>query len=103
MTELDPIDPTVIGPGLVAVPLGPTVWDDLPDGQHAVAPDGTVYQRRGGLWFRDPWWQGSDGEEVVAICDNPDGWAYDNGWPRAYIEAAEGGLTPIVLPGRSGD
>lgn len=51
---LDPIEPTVIGPGLAAVSLAPTVWDDLPDWQYALTPDGIVWQRRRGLWWPAP-------------------------------------------------
>ena len=95
---LDPIDPTVIGPGLAAIPLAPTVWDDLTDGQHAVTPGGIVWQRRGGLWHMDPWWQREVAEQIIAICAEPDEWAYDNGWPRGYVEDAYGPLTAITLP-----
>ena len=99
-TPIDPIDPTVIGPGLVAIPMAPTVWDDLPDGQHAVTPNGLVFQRRDCLWHMDPWWQGNgDGEEIAAICAKPESWAFDMGWPRKYVEDAHGVLTPITLPG----
>lgn len=96
---LDPIEPTEIGPGLVAIPISPTVWDDLPDGQHAVAPDGSVFQRRKGLWYPIPWWQGSDAAEIIAVCAHPDEWAWCSGWPRHAIEIAHGPLTPITLPG----
>jgi len=95
---LDPIDPTVIGPGLAAIPLAPTVWDDLPDGQWAVTPDGRVFRRRNGLWHLDPWWQGTDGAEIIAVCEYPNQWAYDSGWPRKMVEDAHGVLTPITLP-----
>ena len=99
-TPIDPINPTVIGPGLVAIPMAPTVWDDLPNGQHAVTPNGLVFQRRDGLWHMDPWWQNNGGgEEVIAICAKPDSWDYDGGWPRKYVEDAHGPLTPITLPG----
>lgn len=97
-TPIDPIDPTVIGPGLVAIPLSPTVWDDLPDGQCAVTPNGTVWKRRKGLWHMDPWWQGEDADQIKAICAEPDQWAYDGGWPRKYVEEAHGALDPITLP-----
>lgn len=96
---LDPFDPTVIAPGLAAIPLTPTPWDDLPDGQHAVTPDGTVWQRRNGLWHRHPWWQGSTVEETVAVCADPDEYAYDLGWTRKHVEESVGSLTPITLPG----
>lgn len=95
---LDPFDPTEIAPGVVAIPLTPTPWDDAEDGQHAVTPDGTVWQRRAGLWHQDPWWQQSDAEEIKAICADPDEWAYGNGWTRKHIEDAYGPLTPITLP-----
>lgn len=95
---LDPIEPTEIAPGVIAIPLAPTVWDDLPDGQHAVTPDGTVWQRRGGLWFMDPWWQREDAAQIIAICAEPDEWAYSNGWPRKTVEEGYGALTPVVLP-----
>lgn len=96
--DLDPIDPTPITPGLVAIPLSPTVWDDLLDGQHAVTPDGWVWQRREGLWVGDPWWQEVDAAEIIAICAEPNEWAYDMGWPRAHVEDTHGSLTPITLP-----
>lgn len=96
--NLDPIDPTPIGPGLTAIPLTATPWDELEDGQYAVTPDGTVFVRRDDLWHLSPWWQGSDGAEIVAICENPDEWAYDLGWTRKHIEDARGPLTPITLP-----
>ena len=99
---LDPIEPTLIGPGLVATPLTPTVWDDMPDGQHAVTPNGIVFQRRKGLWFMDPWWQREDAEQIIAVCAEPDEWAYNNGWPRKNIEDAHGPLTPITLPPSGG-
>ena len=45
MTDIDPIEPTKIAPGLTAIPLTPTVWDDLPDGQVAVTSNsGLVWQ-----------------------------------------------------------
>lgn len=100
---LDPIEPTQIGPGLAAIPLIPTPWDDLPDGQHAVTEDGTVWQRRKGLWWRDPWWQGSDAEQIVAVCANPDEWAYSNGWTRKQVEDSQGPLMPITLPREADD
>lgn len=96
--NLDPIEPTQIGPGLVAIPLEPTPWDDLEDGQYAVTPNGTVWLRRKGLWFREPWYQGSDAEEIIAVCADPDEWAYNNGWTRKHVEDATGPLTPITLP-----
>src|ERR1044072_6802921 len=96
--ELDPIEPTVIGPGLVAVPMTPTVWDDLPDGQHVLTPDGRVWRRRGGLWYLDPWWQGEDAEQIKAICENPDKWAFNLSWTRAQVEDAYGPMEPIMLP-----
>lgn len=96
--DLDPIDPTPIGPGLTAVPLAPTPWDDCEDGQHAVTGDGTVFVRRRGLWHFAAWWQGTDGAEIIAICLNPGEWAYDTGWPRKMVEDAKGPLTPISLP-----
>lgn len=99
--EIDPVDPTVVAPGVVAIPLSPSVWDDLKDGQHALTANGSVWLRRGGLWHPDPWWQGMDGEEIKAVCVDPDDWAYDNGWPRKYVEDAHGPLAPITLP--SGD
>lgn len=74
--NLDPIEPTRIAPNLTAIPLGPTVWDDLPDGQHAVTPDGTVWQRRNGLWHMDPWYQREDADQIIAVCAEPDAWAY---------------------------
>lgn len=96
---LDPIEPTAIGPGLTAIPLTPSVWDDAEDGQHAVTPNGLVFQRRDGLWHMDPWWQNNgDGEQIAAICADPDEWAYDSGWPRKYVEDAHGPLTPVALP-----
>lgn len=98
-TPLDPIEPTVIGPGLAAIPLTPTVWDDAEDGQHAVTSDGIVFQRRKGLWHMDPWWQNNgDGAEIVAVCENPDDWAYGLGWPRKMVEDTHGPLAPITLP-----
>jgi hypothetical protein len=95
---LDPIDPTAISPGLAAVPLAPSVWDDLPDGQHALTDNAVVWVRRNGLWHRDPWWQGEDADQIKAVCADPDEWAYDLGWPRKYVEDAHGPLTPITLP-----
>ena len=95
---LDPIDPTEIAPGVVVVPQTPSPWDDAEDGQHAVTPDGLVYERRDGLWHLDPWWQTEDHDQIVAICADPDEWAYDNGWPRKYVEDTHGPLTPITLP-----
>jgi hypothetical protein len=95
---LDPIDATQIAPGLVAIPLGPTPWDDLNDGQHAITPDGVVWQRREGLWHRDPWWQGNDAAETCEVCSDPGDWAYDLGWSRKHIEDSVGPLTPITLP-----
>lgn len=98
--NLDPIEPTPIGPGLTAIPMSPTVWDDLPDGQHAVTPNGIVFRRRNGLWHMDPWWQNNgDGEQIAEICADPDEWAFDSGWPRKVVEDAHGALTPITLPG----
>ena len=97
--NLDPIEPTTIGPGLAAIPLTPTVWDDAEDWQHAVTSNGMVWQRRRGLWWPSPWWQGSDAEEIKAVCANPDDWAYSNGWPRKMVEDAHGPLEPITLPG----
>jgi hypothetical protein len=99
VTALDPLDPTSIMPDLTVVPLTPTPWDDLPDGQHAVTPDGAVWQRRAGLWHRDPWWQGSDAEEIIAVCTEPDEYAFDLGWTRKHVEETVGPLTPIRLPG----
>lgn len=96
---LDPIDPTAIGPGLTAIPLGATPWDELGDGQHAVVRDGTVWVRRAGMWHRDPWWQRRDADEIVAVCADPDGWAYDMGWTRKHIEDTYGPMTPVALPG----
>lgn len=99
---LDPFDPTVIAPGLIAIPLEPTPWDDLPDGQHAVTPDGIVWGRRDGLWHRDPWWQGTDADSVdefIEICADPNAWAYDLGHPRKNVEESHGPLTPVALPG----
>jgi hypothetical protein len=98
---LDPIEPTQIAPNVTAIPLAPTVWDDLPDGQHAVTPDGTVWQRRDGLWFADPWWQREDAEQVIAVCAAPDEWAYGLGWTRKHVEDTSGPLTPIALPDAS--
>ena len=95
---LDPIEPTVIGPGLAAIPLIPTPWDDAEDGQCAVTHDGTVWQRRKGLWHMNPWWQGTPAEEIIAICAKPDHWAYDLDWTRKQVEDAKGLLTPIVPP-----
>lgn len=95
---LDSIEPTVIGPGVAAIPLTPTVWDDAEDGQHAVTVDGTVWERRRGMWWRHPWWQGLDAEEIIATCADPDDWAYSLGWPRKNVEDAHGPLTPITLP-----
>lgn len=97
--SIDPIEPTEIAPGLVAIPMSPTVWDDLEDGQHAVTANGIVFQRRDGLWHMNPWWQDDgDGAEIAAICADPDEWAYDMGWPRKQVEDAHGPLTPITLP-----
>jgi hypothetical protein len=95
---LDPIEATAIGPGLAAISLAPTVWDDLPDGQHALTPDGVVWQRRRGLWWPSPWWQLEDAEQIKATCADPDSWAYASGWPRKMIEDAHGPLEPITLP-----
>lgn len=95
---VDPIEPTQIAPNALVIPLAPTVWDDLPDGQHAVTPDGTVWQRRGGLWYAYPWWQREDAAQIIAVCADPGEWAYDNGWPRKMVEDACGTLTPIALP-----
>lgn len=100
--NLDPIESTAIGPGLAAIPLGATVWDDAEDGQHAVTPDGIVFQCRKGLWHMDPWWQNNgDGAEIAAICADPDEWAFDSGWPRKMVEDAHGPLTYITLPKES--
>lgn len=98
MSRLDPIEPTAIAPGLVAIPLTPTPWDDAEDGQCAVTSDGTVWKRRDGLWHRHPWWQGVDTEQIVAVCEEPDEWAYDLGWTRKHIEESVGALTYIALP-----
>lgn len=98
MADLDPIDPTEIAPGVAAVPLIPTPWDDMTDGQHALSGDGTVWQRRGGLWHMAPWWQDEAADEIKAICADPDEWAYDVGWTRKQVEDAKGPLTPITLP-----
>lgn len=97
---LDPIDLTAITPEVVAIPLTPTVWDDAENGQHAVTQDGTVWHRRDGLWWRDPWWQGSDHDEIVATCADPEEWAYSLGWPRKQVEDAQGPLTYITIPRR---
>lgn len=97
--NLDPIEPTRIGPGLAAIPLAPTVWDDLPDWQYALTPDGIVWQRRRGLWWPAPWWQTEDADQIKAICAEPDEWAYASGWPRKMVEEAHGPLEPITLPG----
>lgn len=96
---LDPIEPTVIGPGLAAVSLAPTVWDDLPDWQYALTPDGIVWQRRRGLWWPAPWWQTEDADQIKAVCAEPDEWAYASGWPRKMVEDAYGKLEPVTLPG----
>ena len=96
---LDPIDATQIAPGVAVIPLIPTPWDDLPDGQHAVTPDGTVWKRNSGLWRMDPWYQRDDAEQIIAVCENPDEWAYGNDWTRKHVEDAFGPLTPITLPG----
>ena len=98
MTGLDPFDPMVIAPGLAAIPLTPTPWDDLPNGQYAVDPQGIVWQRRAGLWHRDPWWQGCDAAEIIDICDAFETFAYDLGWTRKHVEDSVGLLTPIILP-----
>lgn len=98
---IDPIEPTQINDNLVAVPLAPTVWDDLADDQHAVTRDGEVWQRRGGLWHADPWYQREDSEQIIAVCADPDSWAHGSGWPRAMVEDTYGPLTPITLPGAS--
>ncbi len=103
MSTLDPLDPTSITPDVAAVPLTPTPWDDLADGRHVVTPDGVVWQRRAGLWHRDPWWQGSGAEEIVAVCAEPDEWAFDLGWSRKQVEETVGSLTPIHLPRRGRD
>ncbi len=98
-TPIDPIEPTAIGPGLAAMSLASTVWDDMDDGQHAVSPDAVVWVRHKGIWHRAAWWQTIDAEEIVAICEDPDEWAYDLGWPRAWVEDHHGGaLVPITLP-----
>lgn len=99
MTALDPLDPTLVAPGVAAIPLTSTPWDDLPDGQHAVTPNGVVWQRRSGLWHRDPWWQGSEASEIVNVCTDPDEYAYDLGWTRKHVEDTHGPLTSITLPG----
>ena len=96
--DLDPIDPTRITDRLAAIPLTPTVWDDMPDWQYALTPDGIVWQRRRGLWWPAPWWQTEDAEQIVAVCANPDEWAYASGWPRKMVEDAHGPLEPITLP-----
>ena len=98
MTALDPIDPTAISPGLAAAPLTPPVWDDAEDGQHAVTPNGVVFQRRDGLWHMDPWWQTEGGQQIADICAAPDAWAFDLGWPRKFVEETHGVLTSITLP-----
>lgn len=98
---LDPIGPTAITPNLVAVPMAPTVWDDLADGQHAVTGNGYVWLRRGGIWYADPWWQGADGAEIFMVCADSDSWAWGAGWPRHILEDAYGPLTPITLPRRA--
>lgn len=99
--DLDPIDPTEIAPGVVAVPLAPTVWDDAEDGHHAVTDDGTVWERREGLWHQRPWWQNETAAQVVAVCADPEEWAYDLGWTRSHVEDTRGPLTPITLPGEA--
>lgn len=96
--NLDPTEPTEIGPGLAAIPLHPTPWDDLDDGTRAVTRNGVVWERRAGMWHRSPWWQGSDGDEIIAICADPDDWAYDLPYSRAHVEEAYGPLAPVVLP-----
>ena len=96
--NLDWIDPIDIDPRLTVIPLAPTVWDDAKDGQHAVTDDGIVWERRDGLWWRHPWWQNSDAEEIIATCADPDEWAYSLGWPRKNVEDAHGSLTYITLP-----
>jgi hypothetical protein len=97
--QLDPIEPTAISPGLAAIPLAPTPWDDAEDGQHAVTPNGIVFHRRGGLWHMYPWWQNNgDGAEIAAICAGPDEWAFDLDWTRKHVEDAHGPLTFITLP-----
>lgn len=98
-TPLDPIEPTQIAPSVAAIPLTPTPWDDAEDGQCAVTSDGTMWQQRKGLWHRHPWWQGSDAGEIVAVCEDPDEWAFDLGWTRKHVEDTSGPLTPITLPG----
>lgn len=95
---LDPIDPTTVGPGITAIPIAPTVWDDADDGQHAVTEEGIVYQRRNGLWHMDPWYQGTDRAEIVDVCNDPASWSFGVGWPRAMIESTHGLLTYITLP-----
>lgn len=95
---LDPIEPTRINDCPVAIPLAPSVWDDLPDGQYALTSNGWVWQRRRGLWWPAPWWQTEDAEQIKAVCANPDEWAYANGWPRKMVEDALGPLEPINLP-----
>jgi hypothetical protein len=95
---LDPIAPTVIAPKAAAVPLAPTAWDDISDGQHTVTPDGRVWHRRTGLWHADPWWQGVTVDEITDVCSRPDEYAYDLGWPRAVVEDVHGPMTPVQLP-----
>lgn len=95
---LDPIDPTPIAPGLVAIPLTPTPWDQFNDGQVGLTQDGTVWQRRHGLWHRHPWWQSEDADQIRAVCSNPGEWAYDMGWTLAQVEATKGPIEPITLP-----
>lgn len=97
-TAMDPFDPTVIAPGVVAIPLTPTPWDDMEDGQTAVDTVGHVWIRHDGLWYRYPWWQGADRDELIATCADPGGWAYSLGWSRAHVEEAHGALTPVTLP-----
>ena len=98
-TLLDPFDPVLLAHGLVAVPLTPTPWDDLPDGQHAITTNGTVWQRKDGLWHRQPWWQGCTYAEVLAVCTDPDEYAYSLCWTRKQVEESVGPLTLINLPG----
>lgn len=108
--NVDPIDPTVIGPGLVIMSAGPTVWDDLPDGQLAytdrtlngieAAEHVTVWQRREGVWHRFPWWQGWAPDEFPAVLADPVTWGIDRGWSRGLLEETQGPLHPITdLPG----
>lgn len=87
--------------GLVAVPLTSTPGDDVKDGSSAVTPDGTVWQHRKGLWYEHPWWQRCDAEEIIAVCDDPEEWAYNLGWTREQVEESVGALTYIHLPAPS--